>query len=48
MELLKKNKLYEIFFIGKSGVDTGKLSQEFYSGKLFYALHFLADAVVVF
>ena len=31
----KKNKLYEISFIGESGVDTGGLSREFYSGRLF-------------
>ena len=35
MELFKKNKLFEISFIGESGVDTGGLSREFYSGKLF-------------
>ena len=31
----KKKKLYEIAFIGESGVDTGGLSREFYNGKLF-------------
>ena len=30
----KKDKLYEISFIGESGVDIGELSREFYSGKL--------------
>ena len=35
IELFKKNKLYEISFIGESGIDTGGLSREFYSGKLF-------------
>ena len=35
MELFKKNKQYEISFIGESGVDTGGLSREFYGGKLF-------------
>ena len=30
-----KKKLYEISFISESGVGTGELSREFYSGRLF-------------